>query len=325
MRVEDASAIGEVRRASVRLAQELGFDEHRIGEIAIAASELASNAHVHALGSTIVLRRRWGEGGSSLELVAIDSGPGMDDVNAAKADGVSSTGTLGIGLGAIDRLANRFDLYSMPQRGTVIVAGFHADPTARPAVPVVGGLTRPILGEQVCGDSWTAALTADRINVMVADGLGHGPLASLASNTALEGYEPDSSEGPAGALQSIHTAISGTRGAAVSIIELDVATRVLRFAGIGNVVGRVINVDRPTTLLPQPGIVGQQMRRAREQLVDVPRDSLVVLHSDGLTAKWDLSAFKKLAAQPPDVIAAVLLREAGIHQDDATVVVLRVP
>ncbi len=49
-----------------------------------------------------------------IELITIDSGPGLRDVRAAMRDGHSTVGTLGIGLGAIRRLADSCDLYSVP-------------------------------------------------------------------------------------------------------------------------------------------------------------------------------------------------------------------
>jgi hypothetical protein len=63
----------------------------------------------------------------------------------------------------------------------------------------------------------------------------------------------------------------------------------------------------------------------REVIVPVESGAIVVLHSDGLTAKWDHAAHRGLLVESPTVIAAVLLREAGLRQDDACVVVLRVP
>jgi hypothetical protein len=50
---------------------------------------------------------------------------------------------------------------------------------------------------------------------------------------------------------------------------------------------------------------------------------VVVLHSDGLTSKWDIRALPRLAASDPLVIAAALLAAAGVHRDDAGILVLK--
>ena len=49
-------------------------------------------------------------------------------------DGHSTSGTLGIGLGAIRRLADFCDLYSVPGHGTVLVARFWPEPRSGPGL-----------------------------------------------------------------------------------------------------------------------------------------------------------------------------------------------
>ena len=96
-----------------------------------------------------------------IELVTIDAGPGLRDVSAALRDGHSTAGTLGIGLGAIRRLADFCDLYSVPGHGTVLVARFWPERRAAARWPArCGGLIRPITGETECGDNFGATRAA---------------------------------------------------------------------------------------------------------------------------------------------------------------------
>jgi hypothetical protein len=60
----------------------------------------------------------------------------------------------------------------------------------------------------------------------------------------------------------------------------------------------------------------------REQIVEHEPGATLVIHSDGLTSKWDGSLLRAYSNRNPTVIGAVLLRDAGLRQDDATVVVL---
>jgi anti-sigma regulatory factor (Ser/Thr protein kinase) len=328
IRVEDVSAIGSVRRAASRVAASLGFDPHRVGQVELAATELATNVVRHAVAGAVLVRTRGSttsDGGASVELLVIDSGPGMQDVDARMRDGNSDTGTFGIGLGVIGRIANRLDIHSTPGRGTVTVASFGAKPRPNAGAPILDGITRAINGEAVCGDAWAGVATSERVAILVADGLGHGPLAAAASQLVVEEFVAHPFTGPEAVLRTAHAASSGTRGAAVSVVDVDLHAHQLRFAGVGNVAVRVIGYERSTSLAAQPGIVGQHLRAVREVVVPVESGALVVLHSDGLTAKWDLAAHRGLVVEPPTLIAAVLLREAGLRQDDATVVVFRVP
>ena len=48
-----------------------------------------------------------------------------------------------------------------------------------------------------------------------------------------------------------------------------------------------------------------------------------MLHSDGLSSRWDPQLMPGLAGRDPLLIAAALLAAAGLHRDDAGVLVLR--
>src|SRR4029079_434495 len=110
--------------------------------------------------------------------VTIDAGPGVRDVTAALRDGHSTAGTLGIGLGAIQRLADFADLYSRPGHGTSLVARLCASsPVSQPRW---AGLIRPITGETECGDDYGAVEADGAVTAVLCDGLGHGPLAAAA-------------------------------------------------------------------------------------------------------------------------------------------------
>ena len=49
----------------------------------------------------------------------------------------------------------------------------------------------------------------------------------------------------------------------------------------------------------------------------------VVLHTDGVTDRWDLAAYPGLVTHQPVVVAATLLRDAGVRRDDAGVLVVK--
>lgn len=322
--VEESSAAGRVRRAATAIAQQLGFSEHRVGEIAIAATELATNLHRHAVAGVIVLRvRRRGDEGA-LELVVTDTGPGMTDLRASENDGESSAGTLGIGLGAAMRIATRFDSHSVPQRGTVMYATFWRD-REPPQQHRVAALTRPIATESVCGDAWALREDGAATMVMLADGLGHGELAATASRAAARAFEAAPGHDTAAALSVIDKNLRATRGAAVAAVRIDWAAGRLTFAGIGNIAVWIDDGERRRGLASTPGIVGHNARKFREFAFDLAPDAIVILHSDGLTAKWDLNDYPGLRARDPHLIAATLMRDAAIRHDDSSIVVAKAP
>lgn len=319
--VEDASAPGRVRRCAVQHAQRIGFNEHRTGEVAIAATELATNLQHHAVHGTMLVRIRRDFDEPALQVVAIDSGPGISDFTKIAADGESTRGTLGIGLGAVMRMASSFAVHSVPKRGTVIDAMFYAGAAPQSRTPVAG-FTRPITGETACGDAWGYCISDGRLYVVLADGLGHGELAATAAREAVKVFLSDPFEtNLPQSLQRMDAALQHTRGAAVGTMCIDRAAGMLTFAGIGNVAAWVDDAERRRALASTPGIVGANAKKVRAVEMPLSRDCRIVMHSDGLSSKWDLSQYPGLRVKEPPLIAATLLRDAGIRHDDASVVV----
>lgn len=317
--VEHVSAVGTVRRAAAALADRVGFGESRAAEVALVASEIATNQVKHAGGGAVLLRRRRTETEAAVELLAVDEGPGMRDVTAAMRDGTSSSGTLGIGLGTLPRLASAWDVHSAPGQGTVVAAAFGATPAPLPWVAGPTGVTRPMTGQTACGDAFAVRDDDGVLSVLVSDGLGHGPLAALASQEAVRTFLAAPAGPPARLLEAVHRALVGTRGAAVSVVQP--VGGVLRYAGLGNIAGAQLGGDRPRGLVSHPGIAGSGSPTVRETTYPV-EGGVVVLHSDGVTSRMQPDRYPGLLAHCPLVVAGVLLRDYGVRRDDACVVVL---
>ena len=322
--VEDASAVPSCRAAGQALASRLGFPAARAEQLALAVTEAASNLYKHARQGSLLLRVNRDLEQPGIELVTIDAGPGLADVSEARRDGHSTAGTLGIGLGAIGRLADFTDLYSVPGHGTVLVARFWpvSGPTG-PGPAVIGraGLIRPMTGETECGDDFAAVQAGDTVTAIMCDGLGHGPLAAAAASQAVAAVLDQPDGEPAALLERVHRRMAGTRGGAVGIVQL--SGSVARFAGLGNIAASILSGGTRKSMLSVPGIAGFQARVIRQFEYDVPPGAAVILHSDGISSRWEVAAVPGLAARDPLVIAAVLLAEAGQHRDDAGVLVLK--
>lgn len=313
---------GMVRRATTDLAARIGFGPDAVAEMAIVATELTSNLRKHAEQGAIVLRVVRTAATAGIELVSLDRGPGIADVDRAISDGHSTAGTLGIGLGAIVRLSSSFETYSRPGIGTVIVARrWPTDPGALSTG--YGTLTRAITGEEVCGDAVAVRTEGARTVALVVDGLGHGPLAASASQAAVRRFVEIDLAGPADILRSLHPALNHTRGAAAAVVDIDEERREVRFAGVGNIAGVCDDGERRRGLISYPGILGGQVRQFREVSVPLTAGSVVILHSDGVSTKWDLAAYPGLRRQSPGIVAATLIRDFGIHRDDASALVVR--
>ncbi len=321
--ITDAGTAGTVRRAAVALADELALDEARQSELAIIAAEMVSNLHRHADDGAVHLRSVRHGGDAGVQLIGIDSGPGMLDVAASTRDGHTTAGSLGIGLGAIDRLATVTDTYSQPGTGTVLAATVWSAQAAPPPSSVAA-LTRPIAGEELCGDGYATRLRSGRLQVMLCDGLGHGPLANVTSTALVSAFRDAPDAGPARVLEYLHGVANQTRGAVASVIEVDASATTVRCASLGNIAGWIVSDGGRRGLTAQPGYLGDRNRRTiREHDYPLGEDSVIVAHTDGLTDRWDLSAHPGLLTRDALVIACMMMRDAGVRRDDAGVLVVQ--
>jgi anti-sigma regulatory factor (Ser/Thr protein kinase) len=319
LRVEDRSAEAGCRAAAVALAGRLEFRADRADQLVLAVTEAASNLHKHARQGSMLLRITRDGDTPGIELVTIDAGPGLHDTGAAMRDGHSTSGTLGIGLGAIRRLADFCDLYSVPGHGTVLVARFWSEP--RPDAGPFAGMVRPITGETECGDLFAAVETDGTLTGVLCDGLGHGPLAAIAANEAVRAVLDGPADEPAAAVARAHSRMSHTRGGALGVVQ--VTGRVVRFCGLGNISAVIVAGGTRKSMLSVPGIAGHQARAIRQFEYDAPPGAVIILHSDGLSNRWDPETLPGLNTRDPLVAAAALLAEAGTRRDDAGVLVLK--
>lgn len=323
-RIADASQISSTRRACAELTNTLGFSDVQAGRLSILVTELATNILKHALEGDMLVRPVQRDGKHGIELVAIDKGPGITNLSASLLDGVSTSGTPGNGLGAMRRLSSEFDIFSSSGKGTAVyLTVWSTEEPPKSADYRMGIVCLPVPPETLCGDGWALRDQAGSVTVMVADGLGHGPSAHEASRPAIEVIEQSSYQSSKQALEDIHYASRGTRGAAVAVAIIRPSQRSLLYSGIGNIAGLISNKGNRRQLMSHNGIVGTNMRAVHELKYDWDDSATLIMHSDGLQTQWDLQSYPGLESCHPALIAAVLYRDFSRNRDDVTIVVFR--
>ena len=326
--VSDQSGIGECRRSAKRLAERHRFNEVSAGQITIIATELATNIVRHA-GSGELLLQVLDDGMTpELEVLAIDQGPGMRDIDACMRDGYSSGGTAGQGLGAVSRLSSTFDVHTAEGKGTVVLARIARNredcglrQQGRPKPLEIGAICIAVSGEIECGDTWRVADDGSRISLLVADGLGHGVLAATAAQAAATVFAAHPFDEPSAMMQSLHQALAGGRGAAAACAQVELDRARVVYAGVGNISAAVVTPERSRGMVSHNGTLGVLLLRGQQFEYEWPAGSHVVMHSDGLSARWSLPAYPGLQARHAGVIAGVLYRDFARRRDDATVLV----
>ncbi|MFH7340322.1 SpoIIE family protein phosphatase [Streptomyces sp. KHY 26] len=331
--VHDSTRVRDARTAVREACGQAGLGPDRTAAGELVATELATNLLRHAGGGTLVVNLVASPSGTgtSVRLFALDHGPGIADVAAALRDGCTTAeSSLGAGLGSCLRNADVFRLYGAPGRGTVATA--RIDPERerggpKTEGPAVGGIVVSLARAETSGDAWDCVRRDGRATLLLADGLGHGPKAGHASTAAVTELRRAAHLPPPEILRRLHGALRPTRGAAVAVAQVDTAKGELAFAGVGNIGARLRTADGWTSLVSHPGIVGAYFP-AHVPLRRVPwhRDSLLVVHSDGLPSRWTPPEDPRLLAHDPSVLAAAVLRDAGSParppRDDTSVAVL---
>lgn len=319
--IEHEAHVGAVRRRFATLAATSGLDETRTGEAALIATELASNVIKHAGSGGALVGCVVAGAVRGVSIVVWDRGPGMN-VAACLRDGMSTAGTAGAGLGAVARLATRWDAYSRHGAGTVISASaFPRGPIARTAFDT-GGVVVPYPGMTVCGDAWRVHEAQGRATLILCDGLGHGDGAAVASRAVLGAFSERPCDSPAAILAHADRAARSTRGAAATVVRIDLAAREATVAGIGNVVAWIADGAALRQLVTQHGTLGQATPRVREERCPFPPGAALVVCSDGIKSRLAIDD-PDLLAHAPVTGAAVIWRDHARGRDDATAVILR--
>lgn len=323
--IREPSAVSQARRTFSHLASDIGFSEADAGRVALVTTEMATNLLKHSGGGELIVSETQGGGARGLDLLALDTGPGIEDLDRALIDGYSTAGSSGTGLGAMRRQSQAFDLYSQVGAGTAVFARLLRAPAGAPRRSVfdICGFSVPVRNETVSGDCWTLRERFGGVLILAADGLGHGTGAAEASQAACRMLEQHADDDPGLLMEKAHKALRPTRGAAVSIADIDLGAGRIAFAGIGNVNGTLVANGVTRKMMSHNGTVGHVARHFRALDYPFAGSCIFILHSDGLGTSWQMDRYPGLQHRASGLIAGVLYRDFKRGRDDALVVVAK--
>jgi hypothetical protein len=196
-------------------------------------------------------------------------------------------------------------------------------------------------GEAESGDQHLVMPLANGALVAVVDGLGHGPEAAEASGIAVATLERHAGESLISLMQRCHQALLRSRGAVMTLADLDGRSGQMTWLGVGNVEGFLLRADpgggtgREAVLL-RGGIVGHRLPGLRTSDLPVNAGDVLILATDGISSGFTqglapstrsepaLSLAKGQAlGQTPQEIADRILARHWRGTDDALVLVAR--
>jgi anti-sigma regulatory factor (Ser/Thr protein kinase) len=327
-KIEDRSYVSFVKREIHNMVVAEGFNTQKIGEIDIIVAEVTSNLVKFAQEGELIYRICRDEHGSYFELYCLDNGKGIRNLSRMIQDGVSSSNTLGQGLGAIDRLSDNSTIYTLPDWGTVVYSRVYKN-----EVSVInakkhfdlGAVQVCYPGEKVCGDGYSIKKIGGGYQFFMGDGLGHGINANEAVTEAIAAFKECREKSPSDALRYIHQCVKKTRGLVCTIAYLDYESQKWSMCGIGNISTILYTGVTSKNYTPYNGILGHNIPRTlNDSIIDLEKYQTLIMHSDGLRTRWNLSDLPGLLKYDPNIISAVLYKDNARHNDDMSVVVAKI-
>ncbi len=319
LQVSEESAVGEARRLARSVAAACNFTAERQELVAIVASEAATNLHRYAENGRLLCAPQPGGG---LAVVAIDDGPGMERPDRMMQDGVSSIGSMGTGLGAMDRLSDRFELHSVPGDGTVIAAAFDGPVKEDLLGFELGALRVAADEESVCGDNFAWRTKNGNLQALICDGIGHGPMAAHDADLLTEAFLRSQADKAGELMEGLCARQDIHRGAVAMCLSAKASEEDIEMVGVGNIAGLIVSEGKQRRVLSREGSIGGRCV-SRPETYRFERGEALVLHSDGLKTIRSNAAPGALLFRSPLMIAAILMRQGIKSYDDASILVLK--
>lgn len=323
----DRSFFSNIKKEIRQQAEEAGFDERKISDIDLIISEMTSNLHKYAKNGEILMGYFADTDNPYIEIISIDHGPGMSDPLKMIVDGISSSNTMGIGLGSIKRLSDNFDLYSLKDWGTIVLSRLYKKPIKKKLKGVLE--IRPLVicmpGERKSGDGTHYKISDQYFKLLVGDGLGHGPEANFAVNEAVKAFRTCPYHSPSEILRFIHASIRKTRGIVGTVVVFDFNTNKWTIAGIGNITTRMSNFLEIKNYMPYNGIIGHNIPTTiKNDEVSLGEYNQIVLCSDGIKSRWELGKFSGINRCDLSIQAAAIYKGFARQTDDMAVVIVKI-
>jgi anti-sigma regulatory factor (Ser/Thr protein kinase) len=330
--VEERSFVSYIKREIHQQASRGKFSEVEVAEIDIIVSEISSNLIKHVGSGELLYRFDEDDNSSTFEIISIDKGKGMDTALMMK-DGNSTTKTLGHGLGAIERLSDASQVYSIPGWGTICYAMRTSKKNGEQSVRKNGNgidlevralcVNRP--RETVCGDGYRVKRSAAELKIFFGDGLGHGPHAKEAIDRAGDFFMNCPLSDPVEIIRMMHVDVRRTRGLVATIAVLNRKTNEWTICGVGNTIVRMYNGIQYKNYMSYNGTIGLNLPNSMNATtIRAERNQHLIICSDGIQSRWDLSRYPSIYKYDNTVLAAAIYKDYTRGNDDSSVLIAKV-
>ncbi len=320
----DRSLFAALRKGIHKQAVNADFSEIKINQIDLVVAEITTNLIKHAVGGEILCVVKGIGAAQYIELISIDHGPGIDDLNAMLVDGASTSNTLGYGLGSIKRLSDFFSIYTLKGWGTILLSRIYKtnDQKLFASFPL-STLIIPKPTETLSGDGCMYKDTERYFKLLLLDGLGHGIEANKVVEEAHANLVLCPYHDPEEIIRFLHPPLKKTRGGVGTVVVLDKADNTFKILGVGNISSKVISGKEDKNIMSYNGIIGHNIPGTMNSHILLAKDyRYLILCSDGVKSRWELTKYPMIFRYDPMIIASAIYKDFGRRTDDTSVVIL---
>jgi anti-sigma regulatory factor (Ser/Thr protein kinase) len=313
-------------------------------------SELGTNIIKYAKRGTLTVERLDDDGNVDIKIQACDLGPGIQNLDLAMQDRFSTGTSLGLGLPGVRRMADVFSINSKEGVGTTvhIQRRIMGKPTPSGPFPFVksasrisantphlsavesirstqfdiASYSRPMPGEVRSGDIASIFELSNGLLISLVDVSGHGTQAYelaeeirkfLASTATTEVIEM---------MTVLHDRLRGTRGAAVSLSFLNLASSTLTYCAVGNT-GACRVIGQPWRPISKDGVLGHRLPTPLQDSVQLSNGDVILLWTDGLSEFPARNFITGQSHHSASALAKELVSALGRPYDDAGCIVIK--
>jgi len=176
----------------------------------------------------------------------------------------------------------------------------------------------------MCGDGFFYRLTKDKLSIIVGDGLGHGPEAAKAVNAAIEAFKNIEENNPVEIIRMLHESVKRTRGLVATVAIFNFKEKCWRICGVGNIAARMSSFISSKAYMSYNGIIGHNIPRSLK-IHEVPYEpgQTILLCSDGIKTRWDLSKYPAIGKNDLSILTAAIYKDHSRNTDDSSVVAVK--
>jgi anti-sigma regulatory factor (Ser/Thr protein kinase) len=242
----------------------------------------------------------------------------------AKKDGISTKGSLGIGLGIVHRLS---DGVYYEQDGDILRIRSIKYCSNSPTRSEVVVLSYPFMSEEKSnGDAYLIFKNKSDL-LCVIDALGHGKDAYRSAVAVQDFIRKNYKNALNGLIHEIHHFIRDShelRGVMISFIRIDYEMEKLFYCGLGDVMVKIFLPYSAETWYPIPkdGIVGDHYSYLKIQEFEVQRGMIIAMFTDGVSAKLSIAQSQRL--EKPVSLVNDLMKRYGKPHDDRTLLLAKI-